>query len=280
MPDDRLPPPPLHPSELTARFTAALRRPASEVRLDEACVLLAAHFRTGQDEDRTDARAVEDALGRLAASVAEPTIAGVVETLVAHGMGGDASEYARVEASLLPVVLVRGHGLPILLAIVAVEVGRRVGVDARVIGMPGHVLVGSPRGDGSGLADPFHREAAISSAAAHELFRALHGPEARWDPSFLAPIDAHAVVSRVLSNLANRFRTDDRHREEAVALGLRSLVPGGREADRLGLAAALARSGRFDHAAHELEALAELGGAGTEPEVLRTRAQQWRARLN
>src|SRR5699024_3396009 len=99
------------------------------------------------------------------------------------------------------------------------------------------------------LADPFHRQVRVTPADAQALFVRTQGPEAAWDPALLRPIDGRAVVVRILANLANRYRADSRHRDEAVALGLRALVPGVPVTEKGALAAALARSGAFDRAA-------------------------------
>ncbi len=277
--DRDLPLDPSHPSDLTARFAASLRRPEADRGLDEACTLVSAHFRVGADADGTDLTKVRSALDALAGDVPDPTVGAVVTHLVACGWGGDPADYATPDGSMLPSVLERRRGLPILLAVVAVEVARRVGASAAVVGMPGHVLVTSV-GDPAVLADPFHRRTGLSAVDAQELFSRLHGSTATWDPSFLAPVDGRQVIARILANLANRFRADRQHRREAVALGLRSLVPGVAVGERAALASALARSGAFDRAAVTIEELADAGGAGADPGVLRQRATRWRARLN
>lgn len=272
-----LPPHLPHPAGLTARFAALLA--TDPVPLEEACTLAAAHLAVGADPDGTDLTAVRSGLNELAKGVARPDVEGVVAHLVGLGLGGDPSDYASPVSSLLPDVVQRRRGLPILLAVVAVEVGRRVGAEVRVVGMPGHVLVSDgavpPR-----LADPFHRRSTVSVGEARDLFVRLHRDPAGWRPDHLAPIDGSAVMARILANLANRYRTDGRHREEAVVLGLRLLVPGVPARERGALAAALARSGAFDRAAGELEALADAGGAGVDPDALRGKAERWRARLN
>lgn len=278
MPIDRDPLVPSHPSALTRRLTALLAQPEAICPLDQACTLVAAHFQVGPDPDGTDGQAVREGLDELAGGVAEATFAGVVDHLSRLGWGGDRSDYALAASSLLPEVVRRRRGLPISLAVVTVEVARRVGVEAAVVGMPGHVLVA---GAGGGpLADPFHRRPSLSTAAAQALFAQLHGPGARWDPAFLAPIGARSVLSRILANLANRYREDNQHRREAVALGLRSLVPGSGLVEKGALASALARSGAFDRAATCMEEVADAGGGGADPHALRNRAQRWRARLN
>lgn len=278
-PDPDRPLDPAHPSDLTVRLRSVLARPGGGCHLDEACTLLAAHFQVGADPDGTDLLAVRAELDALAAPITVPTLPAVVDHLVGVGFGGDASDYATPRSSMLPDVLRRRRGLPILLATVTVEVARRVGLPTAVVGMPGHVLV-TTAGGPSGLADPFHRRGEISVAEARELFLQLHGVGATWDPSFLAPVSPPQVVARILANLANRYRSDRCHRRESVALGLRSLVPGVGPGEQAALASALARSGAFDRAASTMEALADAGGAGADPTALRQRATRWRARLN
>lgn len=242
--------------------------------------MVAAHFAVGADADGTDLVAVRAGLDDLAKGVEEATVEGVVAHLVGLGLGGDPSDYASPAASFLPDVVRRRRGLPILLAAVAVEVGRRVGVEAHVVGMPGHVLVSDGTVPPLQLADPFHRRAHLTPADARALYQQIHGEGVPWDDGHLRPVGPRAVVARILANLANRYRADSRHRDEAVALGLRSLVPGVPVAEKGTLAAALARSGAFDRAADELEALADAGGAGMDPDALRGKADRWRARLN
>ncbi|HMJ78851.1 MAG TPA: transglutaminase-like domain-containing protein [Iamia sp.] len=278
-PDPPQPRPP-HPAGLTARFAALVKPGSAPLPFDELCTIVAAHFAVGADADGTDLVAVRAGLDDLAKGVSADTVEGVVAHLADLGLGGDPSDYASPAASLLPDVVRRRRGLPILLAVVTVEVGRRVGVEAHVVGMPGHVLVSDGTLPPAQLADPFHRRPHVTPADAQALYLKVHGDGVPWEDRHLRPIGPRAVVARILANLANRYRADSRHRDEAVALGLRTLVPGVPVAEKGTLAAALARSGAFDRAADELEALAEAGGAGMEPDALRGKADRWRARLN
>ncbi len=257
-----------------------VRRSDPPGTLDEACTLVAAHFAVGADADGTDLVAVRRGLDGLAEGAGRARgVAEVTEHLVGLGLGGDPSDYASPSSSMLPAVVRRRRGLPILLAVVTVEVARRLDVPAAVVGMPGHVLVRGGAGDDT-LADPFHRRSRLGPRDAQSLFHRLHGTAAHWDRSYLAPVDEPQVVARILANLANRYRADRQHRREAVALGLRSLVPGVGAGEQAALASALARSGAFDRAAATMEELADAGGAGTDPDDLRSRAVRWRARLN
>jgi len=273
------PDPTAHPSGLTARFASLVHPHTGPCGLDVTCAVIAAHFTVGADPDGTDLRAVRSALDALAARVTTPTFEGVADLLARAGYGGSGADYLSAAGSFLPAVLLRRRGLPILLAVVAVEVARRVGVGAQVVGMPGHVLVSTtvtPRV----LADPFHRRASLDQADARVLFERVHGGRTDWRDSFLDPIGPRAVLDRILANLARRYRADKEHRKEATALGLRCLLPGIDLDARVSLAGALARSGAFDRAASELEAVAAVELESTDPDALRARAERWRARLN
>lgn len=262
----------VHPADPTARFASLVAGSEDDLDLERACMLIAAHLRPSNDRIVTGA-----ALDALAATVEEPTLAGVARALRDAGFGGDPATYGELSGSLLPEVVVRRRGLPILLAVVATAVGERIGADLHVVGMPGHVLVGSP--DAPRIwADVFHG-VTRDEASARDLHRAILGPAAPWTHRHLRATRPRAVVARVLANMERRCAADRRHRDRAALLGLRSLIPGVPPDERRDLAEALARIGRFDRAADEIDALLAIVGRDDEPALVE-RAERWRARLN
>lgn len=262
-----------HPADPTARFAALVAGPETDLDLEQACLLVAAHFGPAHDRVATGA-----ALDALATTVGRPTLGGVADAMTAAGYGGDATTYGGLAGSLLPEVVARRRGLPILLAVVATATGRRVGARLHVVGMPGHVLVGSVDTPEE-WADVFNG-VRLDRDGARELFRAILGPDAPWTDRHLAPTGPREIVARVLANIERRCAADGRHGDRASVLALRSLVPGVPAAERRELAEALARIGRFDRAADEIDVLlASQGGADADPELV-VRAARWRARLN
>ncbi len=69
---------------------------------------------------------------------------GALETVLGQheGFVGDVEEYDHPDNSMLDLVLRRHRGLPILLSVVWIEVGRRVGMPLRGVGLPGHYVAG------------------------------------------------------------------------------------------------------------------------------------------
>jgi regulator of sirC expression with transglutaminase-like and TPR domain len=99
-------------------------------------------------------------------------------------------------------------GLPITLSVVAIAVGRRLGVHVDGIGLPGHFVIGD--GSGNRFADPFNGgelHDAVSLSAAWQRITSSPTPATR---SMLAATPARSIALRMLNNLARVFtRLDD-----------------------------------------------------------------------
>lgn len=200
---------------------------------------------------------IVDRLDELAALLGAPAttddlLAGVFGTL---GFRGNTTNYYDPRNSLLHRVIERRVGIPLSLAVVAAELGRRLGHDVRPIGMPGHVLLGFE--DGDRWFDPFAGGALLTRDECEAMFGASQ-PGAAFQDRYLDPMPAATVVARTVENLrAAHLRSGNRARLTAV-LGLRADLPGAPPEFRLEYAAALASLGRYDAAASERDLLARL----------------------
>jgi regulator of sirC expression with transglutaminase-like and TPR domain len=127
---------------------------------------------------------------------------------VVCGFHGAKSDYYEPRNSFLNEVLDRRTGIPITLAIVYIEVARRLGVDALGVGFPGHFLVrlGAEPGDPSGernepvIVDPFHQGRLLNQGALTELLRRAN-VRAPLSKDMLEPARTRHVVARMLMNL-------------------------------------------------------------------------------
>jgi regulator of sirC expression with transglutaminase-like and TPR domain len=175
-----------------APFAAAI---ADEQRdLDE--LALAVSMVLQPDLDLIGTLAVLD---QLAADCPTPTRDGVIAHLFGSGLfRGDPADYQHWRNSCLDRVIELRRGMPITLAVVAIEVARRVGVPLHGVGMPGHFLVGDPA-DPGWFADPFHGGTSLDPDDCRELAAALGVPG--WSPRFLDPTPNRLVVARILNNL-------------------------------------------------------------------------------
>lgn len=133
--------------------------------------------------------AVEEAAQALAAHLHER-----------HGFTGETDDYYDPRNSDLAEVLRRRRGLPIMLSIVYMAVGRRAGLSVAGIGFPGHFLV---RVGGTLFQDPFQGGRLIGPDEFEELARRFAGTP--LDERMLEPADDEAIVVRVIRNLRRAY---------------------------------------------------------------------------
>ncbi|MGQ0625936.1 MAG: transglutaminase family protein [Sporichthyaceae bacterium] len=207
------------------------------------------------------------------------------------GFGGSTADYADLRSSLLPEVLRRRRGLPILLSVVWLEIAARLQVPAHGIGLPGHFVVGIGDPEYAGqvggpepgfvLVDPFNGGVPFPGSAAYSLLG--HAPTAHD----LRPWDTPKTMLRILANIrghaeAGHFTRIGAARTRLWAIEMSLLIHGCPVELHRAYGEALARSGDFVRAAIALEAYADLL-AEDRPLVslqVRQEARTARARLN
>jgi regulator of sirC expression with transglutaminase-like and TPR domain len=190
-----------------ARFGELMTTAEERVPLDEAALLIAAA------DHPVDVEARLAQLDALAEAAPDATVDGLCRHLfVAEGFAGNADDYYDAANSHLDALLDRRLGIPITLAVLLMEVGRRRGVTVEGVNAPGHFLA---RAEGRVL-DPFAggRDVPDVDAAA----AAIAGP--------------HVILARMLANLkAVHIQRGDIAALRTV-LRLRVLVPGVPDSDR------------------------------------------------
>ena len=119
------------------------------------------------------------------------------------GYAGDHDEYYDPRNSYLNMVLHRRLGNPISLAVIQMDVARRLGVPLDGISFPGHFLVRLPVGDGMLVMDPFNRGRPLGTEELRRRAKPHFGDEVPDDALFdiLSPAPNRAILSRILRNL-------------------------------------------------------------------------------
>ena len=244
------------------RFAEVVR--ASPVDVGLAALLVGAEVEPTLDVDESLAQL--DALAALAQPLVRELgpVRGLRQALA--GFAGTADDFDDLRSSLLPEVLRRRRGLPLLLCIVWVEVAHRLGLTASYATVPGRVVV--VLGD---LEDQ------------HAVVDAFSGSDV---DAPVAPLGPEELLLRLLTNiraLAERLPPSlDVARTRLWAVELSLLLPIRPAALRRERGELLIRLGSFVEGAEELESYA----AGVEraddaaAEACRRSARQARARLN
>jgi regulator of sirC expression with transglutaminase-like and TPR domain len=256
--------------DLTDRFAELLARPESEIPLDEAALVIAAHAHPELDVDLRLAQL--EAFAEAATGMSTTDLA--TRLFVTEGFAGNSTDYGDPRNSYLDDVLDRRLGIPITLSVLMMEVGRRCGLQMHGVGMPGHFLVGGGAGE---WFDPFHQGARLDLAGCAALFAATH-QGAQFRPQFLMPVGSRRIIERMLANLQQTLIQRD-PRAVVWVTQLRLRIPGITLSQRGDLAGLLGRLGHFAEAAREFDVLARLlPGEGAEKAA--AAAARLRARAN
>ncbi len=253
-----------------------MRRPETEIPLDEGALLIAA----AGDSNLDVASGLAD-LDRLAEQVDGVDCASVCRLVFESlGIRGDRQTYDDPQNSYLHRVISRRMGIPITLSVLLIELGRRCGVPLEGVGMPGHFLVRDPA-DPDLLIDPFSGGQRLDRAGCAELMRSAVGPGLELQAAMLRSIGPRAILARMLANLDASFRRRldlDGYRWVTT---LRVATPDIPFRNRVALAEGLAGIGYYEDAAEMLEMLATEPGISDEAaDALQSRARHVISRFN
>lgn len=187
-------------------FAELLGRDDDEIELGRAALLFAAVEYPGLDVE-AGLRALDRLADLVRPHLATPLAPEETVRLLAHilhdeqGFRGNAEDYYDPRNSYLHEVLERRLGIPISLATLYLELGRRLGLPFEGVGMPGHFLVRLRHPVSPVLLDPFEGGVIVGQDECEARLRGLYGPGVRLRPSMLAAVGTRAIVFRMLNNL-------------------------------------------------------------------------------
>ena len=257
--------------------------------LDEAASLIAAETlprAAGDAAAEALARDCRTGLDLLAASVPDAGDDHARLTAALSGFSGEPADYDLLSSSLLPAVLRRRQGLPILLSVVWTEVARRVGIPAYGVGLPGHfvVCVGDPDtfdalalDGGRVLVDPWRRGVLLPYDRARDLVEATGRPFRR---THLAPAHPRDVVSRMLANVRAWAQDPLRAATRLWAVDLALLLPDPDPGLLRERGIALMDLGHYRMGARWLEEYADIAEERSPDDALAARALARRSRAH
>jgi regulator of sirC expression with transglutaminase-like and TPR domain len=115
---------------------------------------------------------------------------------------GNTGDYYNPQNSFLNDVLDRHLGIPIALALVYMEIGRRVGFPLFGVGMPGHFLLKHYEASGrSLLIDAFDRGLILTEEDCQKKLNQIYAGQLALKPEFLLPVTRRQMLTRMLNNL-------------------------------------------------------------------------------
>ncbi|MFL6228483.1 MAG: SirB1 family protein [Pyrinomonadaceae bacterium] len=245
--------------EARRRFENLSAQPDASIDLAHAALLVAAEEQPDADIEHYRARLFELGLAARAfvASRSWQPVEALNEFVFRElGFVGNQSHYYDPRNSLLPYVIDERRGIPITLAVVYIELGRRAGLEVDGVGLPGHFVVRvraeAARGAETRLVDPFNHRV-IDDADCQELLDSLYGGQVALSDEHLRPATNREILARILRNLKAVYAQGNRYaRAVAVIDRIMLLDPEAHEEHR-DRGALLAQLGRYTEAVSEFE---------------------------
>ena len=121
-----------------------------------------------------------------------------------QGFSGNRDNYYDPRNSYLNDVLDRKLGIPILLSVIYIEVGRRLGLRVKGVNFPGHFLVRVTTPGGDLFLDPYADGISVGVEELNLRLRKLFGaraPTLDEQPELLSPTSSRDILLRILRNL-------------------------------------------------------------------------------
>ncbi|MDX1661515.1 MAG: transglutaminase-like domain-containing protein [Gemmatimonadota bacterium] len=139
------------------------------------------------------------------------------------GFHGNVEDYYDPDNSFLSRVLARRTGIPITLALVYLEIGRRAGVPLHGVGLPMHFLVAYRSEQAYRYVDPFYGGREVSRGECLLLLE-----RAGFEPgeAYLRPAPVVAILERMTRNLIVIYQNSALERELRLARRFVTLLTG------------------------------------------------------
>jgi len=196
-------------SDILQAFAALVRSEIDDERVDLLrSALTFSRIEDPQLDIETYVRRVDDLAARVAEKIEDPDdavqiIAALNDVLFQEEMfRGNTVDYYSPRNSFLHDVLDRRLGIPITLALVYMEVARRVGFQLFGVGMPGHFLLKHYDVDGQSiLIDAFERGSIVTEDDCRQKLDSIYSGQVALQPEFLLAVTRRQMLTRMLNNL-------------------------------------------------------------------------------
>lgn len=125
------------------------------------------------------------------------------EHLFEHlGFHGDEDDYYNPKNNFLNDVLEKKAGIPITMSIIYAEVAKHIGLDLRIVGFPGHIMV---KYGEEMILDPFNGGKLLTIDDLDDILFQNFGDEVKFLPNYLNEIEPEKILIRITRNLKNSY---------------------------------------------------------------------------
>ena len=118
------------------------------------------------------------------------------------GFSGDDNDYYNPKNNFLNEVIDKKVGLPITISILYVEIAKFIGLELKIVGFPGHVLV---KYNEVMILDPFYDGILLDVDDLQEILDRNYGDQIEFKPEFLDEVNPEQILLRMSRNLKNSY---------------------------------------------------------------------------
>ena len=119
-----------------------------------------------------------------------------------YGFQGDDEDYYDPRNNFLNAVIDKKTGIPITLSIIYSEVAKYIGLDLKIVGFPGHVIV---KYEEEMIIDPFYSGRLLTINDLEEILYRNFGDGVEFIPEYLNTATTDQILTRLLRNLKNAY---------------------------------------------------------------------------
>lgn len=130
---------------------------------------------------------------------------------------GNQDDYESPDNSYLNQVLEKHTGLPITLALLYMEVGKRVGMPICGIGLPYHFMAGCPIPEGMIYIDAFHEGRLLNQQECKDYLRQMLRHRIKFYLQWFKPVSRKQFLFRLLNNLKRAYLEKEQY-EQTLAV--------------------------------------------------------------
>jgi len=119
-----------------------------------------------------------------------------------YGFQGDDEDYYDPRNNFLNAVIDKRTGIPITLSILYSEIAKYIGLNLRIVGFPGHVIV---KYEEEMIIDPFYGGRLLTVNDLEEILYRNFGDSVEFIPEYLSIATTDQILTRLLRNLKNAY---------------------------------------------------------------------------
>ena len=118
------------------------------------------------------------------------------------GFSGDDDDYYNPKNNFLNEVIDKKIGLPITISILYTEIAKFIGLELKIVGFPGHILV---KYNEEMVLDPFYDGRLLDVDDLQEILDTNFGGQLEFKPEYLDEVNSEQILVRLTRNLKNSY---------------------------------------------------------------------------